>query len=129
MTDELSSFIDTVYREPYATFRHNCLHKSLKLRAKAKELGKTADLVTCISIVPNKAWRNFPIVLPHFYIEIDGKKIDVSLDPAREKKYCKNTEKKLVMPVNISRLTRNLSKVAGCWSFVEGRPGRKSHGN
>ena len=108
--DELSSFIDGVYREPYFLLGNNCIRKSLKIKAKAEELGKQADLITCLSIVPIKKWHNFPTINFHLYAEIDGKKVDVSLDPGHEARYCKNSEKKLILPVNISRLGRILSR-------------------
>ena len=110
--DELSSFIDRVYREPYFLPGNNCIRKSLKIKAKAEELGKRADLVTCISIVPIKNWHNFPTVNFHLYAEVEGKKVDVSLDPGHEARYCKNSEKKLIMPVNISKLRRILGRRA-----------------
>ncbi len=106
--DELTSFIDAVYREPYFLLGNNCIRKSLKIKAKAEELGKQADLITCISIVPIEKWHNFPSVNFHVYTEIEGKKVDVSLDPGHEARYCKNSEKKLILPVNISRLGRIL---------------------
>ncbi len=115
---ELSSFIDEVYREPYFLFRNNCIKKSLKIKAKAEELGERADLICCISIVPIKKWHNLPTINLHVYTEIEGKKIDVSLDPGHEKIYCKNSEKKLILPVNISKLKRTISKGASL------RPGR-----
>ena len=108
--DELSSFIDEVYREPYFLLGNNCIRKSLKIKAKAEELGKHTDLITCLSIVPIKKWHNFPTLNFHLYAEIDGKKVDVSLDPGHEARYCKNSEKKLILPVNISRLGRTLSR-------------------
>lgn len=106
--DELSSFIDEVYRQPYFLLGNNCIRKSLKIKTKAEELGKQADLVCCISIVPIKKWHNFPTVNFHMYVEVEGKKVDVSLDPEHEARYCKNSEKKLILPVNISRLKRKL---------------------
>ncbi len=112
MMNELSSFIDEVYREPYSLFSHNCINKSLKIKTKSEELGKRADLICCISIVPIKKWHNFPTINPHVYTEIEGKKIDVSLDPGHEEIYCKNSEKRLIMPVNISKLKRTLGKGA-----------------
>jgi len=121
MMNELSSFIDEVYREPYSLFSNNCINKSLKIKTKTEELGKRADLICCISIVPMKKWRNFPIITPHVYTEIEGKKIDVSLDPGHEEIFCKNSEKKLIMPVNISKLRRILGKGASSRSFIKGR--------
>ena len=110
--DELSSFIDRVYREPYFLPGNNCIRKSLKIKAKAEELGKRADLITCLSIVPIKKWHNLPTVNFHLYAAVDGKKVDVSLDPGHEARYCKNSEKKLIMPVNISKLRRILGRRA-----------------
>jgi len=110
MIDELSSFIDSVYREPYSLIGNNCIRKSLRIKAKAEEVGKRADLICCISIVPIKKWHNFPTINPHVYTEIEGEKIDVSLDPGHEEIYCKNSEKKLVMPVNLPKLRRILCR-------------------
>ncbi len=111
--DELSSFIDEVYREPYSLFGNNCIKKSLKIKAKAEELGKQADLICCISIVPIKKWHNLPTINPHVYIDIEGKRIDVSLDPGHERIYCKNSEKKIILPVNVSKLGRTIWGRAG----------------
>ena len=108
--NELSSFIDEVYRQPYSLFGNNCIKKSLKIKARAEELGKRADLICCISIVPMKKWHNLPTINPHAYTTVEGKNIDVSLDPAHEKIYCKNSEKKIILPVNVSRLRRSLGK-------------------
>ena len=87
-------------------FSNNCIKKSLKIKTKSEEPGKRADLVCCISVVPIKRWHNIPTINPHVYNEIDGKEIDVSLDPGHEKIYCKNSEKKIILPVNISKLGR-----------------------
>jgi hypothetical protein len=102
--DELSAFIDSVYREPYFLLGNNCIRKSKKIKAKAEALGRRADLIACLSIVPIKAWHNFPTINFHMYVEVDGRKVDVSLDPAHEARYCKNSEKKILFPVNISKL-------------------------
>ncbi|MDP2730033.1 MAG: hypothetical protein Q8O55_06095 [Dehalococcoidales bacterium] len=110
--DELLLFIDEVYREPYSLLRNNCIKKSFKIKARAEALGKQADLIGCISIVPIKKWHNLPTINPHVYLEVEGKKVDVSLDPEHEKVYCKNSEKRLILPVNISRLKRGLGQKA-----------------
>ena len=127
--NELSSFIDEVYKEPYSLLSNNCINKSLKIKTKSEELGKRADLICCISIIPMKKWHNFPAISPHVYTEIEGKKIDVSLDPGHEEIYCKNSVKKLIMPVNISKLRRVFSKGASPGSFVKGRLEEKRHGD
>lgn len=126
--NELSSFIDEVYREPYSLFGNNCIKKSLKIKAKAEELGKQADLICCISIVPIKKWHNLPTINPHLYTEIEGEKIDVSLDPKHEKVYSKNSEKKLILPVNLSRLKRVFSQLATLHSIISGRLRGKRYG-
>lgn len=117
--NELSSFIDEIYREPYSLFSNNCIRKSLRIKARAEALGRRTDLICCISIIPMKKWHNFPILSPHVYTEIEGKKIDVSLDPGHEEIFCKNGEKKIILPVNVSRLRRIFSK---------GRLGEEGHG-
>ncbi len=126
--NELSSFINEVYREPYSFFSNNCIRKSLRIKAKAEALGKRADIICCISIVPIRKWHNFPAISPHIYTEIDGKKIDVSLDPGHEKIYCKNSEKKIILPVNISKLRRILSKGASPWLFIKRGLREEGHG-
>ena len=121
MMNELSPFIDEVYREPYSLFGNNCINKSLKIKAKAEELGKKAELICCISIVPIKKWHNFPTVNPHVYTEIEGNKVDVSLDPGHEEIYCKNSEKKLIIPVNISKLSSILGKGTNARLIIKGK--------
>ena len=119
--NELLSFINEVYREPYFLFGNNCIRKSLKIKTRAEALGKKADLICCISIVPIKKWHNFPTINPHVYTEIDGEKVDVSLDPGHEKIYCKNSEKKIILPVNISRLRRILARIVSPGIFTRRR--------
>ena len=121
MSDELSFLIDSVYRERYSLIGNNCINKSLRIKARAEELGKRADLICCISIVPIKKWHNFPTINPHVYTEIEGEKVDVSLDPGHEEIYCKNSEKKLIMPVNISKIRRILCRRANPGSYIRGR--------
>jgi len=113
MNEELSAFIDEVYEEPYSLIFNNCIDKSLRIMAKAESLGMKADFIGCIAILKAKRWHNILIVSPHFYSEIDGKKVDVALDPIREQLYCKNSEVKIVMPVNISEMGRAFSRRFG----------------
>ena len=116
--EELAAFIDAVYKEPYSYFFNNCVDKSLRIMAEAKRLGMKADLIGCIVIVPFKRWHNFPIVSPHFYSEIEGEKVDVALDPAREKIYCKNSEVRIIMPVNLSEIGRAFFQRTGLGSYL-----------
>jgi len=118
MNEELSAFIDAVYKEPYSYFFNNCVDKSLRIMAEAERLGMKADLIGCIAIVRAKRWHNFPIVSPHVYAEIEGEKVDVALDPAREEIYCKNSEVRIVMPVNISELGRAFLQRAGLGDYL-----------
>ncbi len=67
-------------------------------------------MLCCMAIMPVKKWHNFPIIIPHVYTEIDGEGTDVALDPESEKSYCKNSEVKVVMPVNISKIRRILCR-------------------
>lgn len=113
MNDELSAFIDAVYRQPYSLLRNNCINKSLRIKAKAEELGMRADLICCIAIVPVKKWHNFHFASPHVYTEIEGERVDVAHDPRREEIYCKNSDIKVVMPVNISKIRRVFCHRAG----------------
>lgn len=113
MDEELLSFIDAVYQKQYSLVHNNCIHKSLRIREKARERGKQADLVLCISIVPIKRLHNFPTANLHMYTLIDGEKVDVSLDPGHEARYCRNREKKLLSPVNISKIGRNIRRITG----------------
>ena len=105
MNEELSTFIDEVYKEPYSLIFNNCINKSLRIMAKAESLGMKTDFIGCIAVLKAKRYR-MRIVSPHFYSEIAGKKVDVALDPIRERIYCKNSEVKIVMPVNISEIWR-----------------------
>lgn len=110
--EELLSFIDATYREEYSLLRNNCIHKSIRIRNKARERGKQADLIWCASVVPVRKLRHFWLVSPHMYAVIDGEKVDVSLDPGHEARYCRNAEKRLLFPVNISKIWYNLRTVA-----------------
>ncbi|TET16465.1 MAG: hypothetical protein E3J75_05205 [Dehalococcoidia bacterium] len=118
MNDKLSAFIDAVYRQPYSLVSNNCIHKSLQIKAKAAELGMRVDLIGCIAITPVKKWHNFPIVFVHVYTEIEGERVDVALDPGREEICCKNSEIKVVMPVNVSKIRRVFCRGAGLRSHL-----------
>jgi hypothetical protein len=113
MMDKLSSFIDKVYKEPYSLAGNNCIHKSLKIRAKARELDKRADVILSLSVVPVRRLHNLRLANLHMYCLIDGKRVDVSLDPGHEAMYCRNREKKILAPLNISRLGRRLGSLVG----------------
>lgn len=121
MNEELSVFIDEVYKEPYSLIFNNCIDKSLRIMAKAESLGMKTDFIGCIAVLKAKRYRNLLIVSPHFYSEIDGKKVDVALDPIREEIYCKNSEVRIVMPVNISEMGRAFFRRFGFMSHLSRR--------
>ncbi len=81
---EMKRFIEEVYREPYSLISNNCIHKSVKITKRVRELGRDAHLVACWFIVPLKILGGFPTIQPHMYVEVEGKRVDVSLDPRRE---------------------------------------------
>ncbi len=118
MNAELAVFIDAVYKEPYSYFFNNCADKSLRIMAEAERLGIRADFIGCIAIVPAKRWHNFPIVSPHFYTEIEGEKVDVAFDPVREEIYCKNSEVRIIMPVNLSEIGRDFVDRTGLGGYL-----------
>ncbi|MFQ6122204.1 MAG: hypothetical protein ACE5LA_03995 [Dehalococcoidales bacterium] len=101
---EMKRFIEEVYREPYSLISNNCIHKSVKIAKNARELVKEARLVVCWSIARWKMLKGFPTIQPHMYVEVEGKRVDVSLDPHHEEIYCKNTEKIILLPVKLPKL-------------------------
>lgn len=89
---ELKEFIEVVHKEDYHPLTNNCLIKSNKIYAKAKELGLDVRLVGCLSLQPGSpvgpGGKNIPPYLsPHTYIMVEGEKVDVWLSPEQEKKY------------------------------------------
>jgi len=107
---EMKRFIEEVYREPYSLISNNCIHKSVKIARKARELGKDARLIACFSLVPMKILRRFPTIQPHMYVEVEGNRVDVSLDPHHEEVYCKNSEKIIILPVKLPTLCQQRSR-------------------
>ncbi len=108
MANELTGFINSVYHEPYSLVTNNCIRKTLRIRAEAKRLGKKTDLVLCLLLFRIKSLHNLPVITPHLYLVIEGKKVDVPLSPLQERKICKNIEVKPLIKVNISKMKRIL---------------------
>lgn len=98
---EMEQYIDQVHREPFSLLHNNCFHQVLRLVKKARSLGIQANMVICISKAPKKLWGFIPIVSSHAYAIIDGVKVDVALSPEQEKKYWKNTERRIYLPIKI----------------------------
>lgn len=84
-------------------------------------MAKRVDEIGCISIVPFKKWHNFSTLNPHVYTEIVGKKVEILLDPGHEVIYCENSARRLIMPVNISRIRKGLCRRANPQVIYEGK--------
>ncbi|MBA7694631.1 hypothetical protein ES703_103244 [subsurface metagenome] len=101
---EMRRFIESVYQEPYSLLTNNCFHKAIRIARKARDLGKDAQLVACWSIAPKRLLGLIPIISPHAYTLIDGEKVDVALSPEQEKRYWKNSERKIYLPIELPPL-------------------------
>jgi len=112
--DELEEFIEDIHEEPYNFLSNNCVHKHARIIRKARELGHDASFMGCIAVKPFKPAADFPMIGPHFYAEVDGKTVDVSMEPALEQVICKNEDVFRLLPANISKLKP--------WSPDEGPP-------
>jgi hypothetical protein len=104
---ELRRFIEEVYKEPYSLLSNNCVHKSIKIAKKAQELGMETRLVACLTFARMKILKRFPTIQPHMYVEVMGKRVDVSADPYHEEIFCKNTEKIILFPVKLPKFLVN----------------------
>lgn len=109
---QLQSVIESEYNKPYAYFGDNCLTKTLRINAKARELGKEVKFMACIAVLPHSKGSWIYEVLPHFYSVIDGVTVDVALDPESEKLICLNSEAWKLMPINISKAERFMRFIA-----------------
>ena len=113
----LEAVIITEYCKPYAYFGDNCLTKTLKINAKAKELGMETEFMFCVAVLRHKKGSWLCEILPHFYSVIDGIDVDVALDPQSEEEICMNSEVKKLFRINISRAEKFMTSVARifCW--------------
>lgn len=102
--DELQKFIDEVHNEPYHILSNNCIHKHTRIVRKARELGHDASLIGCISVIPIKPVAGIPLISPHFYAKVDGKTVDVSMEPDLEKVMWENEDIFRLLPINVSKL-------------------------
>ena len=106
MTDELTGFIKHVNQEPYSLVTNNCVVKTLRIRAEALRLGRHTDLVFCLLFFRIKCLANLPMISPHIYLIIEGRRVDVPLSPLQERKICKNINVKPFLKVNLSKARR-----------------------
>ena len=102
--DELEKFIEDVHKEPFNILSNNCLHKHGRIVNKARELGHDASLIGCVSVIPIKPAAGLPLIGPHFYAEVDGKTVDVSMEPTMEEAIWRNEDIVKIAPVNLSKL-------------------------
>lgn len=102
--DELEEYIEAIHNEPFNILSNNCIHKHLRIVNRARELGHKADLIGCISVIPIRPAAGFPLVGPHFYAEVDGETVDVSMEPGLEKAVWPNKDIIRIAPVNVSKL-------------------------
>lgn len=100
---ELEKFIDTVYHERYNLFTNNCIHKHRRIVRKARDLGHEANLIGCLS-ARKTVFAGIPVVGPHVYARIDGKVIDVSMDPASEAIVGRNEDVIYIASFNIDKV-------------------------
>ncbi|GAI48191.1 unnamed protein product, partial [marine sediment metagenome] len=83
---------------------NNCIHKHLRIINKARKLGRDASMMGCISVIPITPASGMPLIGPHFYAKIDGKTVDVSMEPGLEKAVWRNEDIVRLFPVNVSKL-------------------------
>ncbi|GAJ18657.1 unnamed protein product, partial [marine sediment metagenome] len=82
----------------------NCIHKHARIVRKARELGHDASMMTCLSVIPLRPVAGVPLIGPHFYAKVDGKVVDVSMEPALEQVMWKNENMLKLFPINVSKL-------------------------
>ena len=84
--EELAS---RIRKRPYSFISDNCLIKSVGFARRCTEMGVEAKVVACLALfhlcVPVAHFR-VPIVGPHFYAEVLGKRYEVSREPEVEER-------------------------------------------
>lgn len=99
---EMDQFINEVYRTPYSLLVNNCFDKSARIVKEAHERGIKANLVLApVSITRRHTFPYLPVILPHCYVKLAGKKVDVARDPNTEEVWCKNSETINLCPINL----------------------------
>lgn len=118
---QLKTVIREEYLKPFNHSHNSCLAKTLRISSAARGLGKKVRILFSIVLIPTKRWKNISIINPRFYLEIDGERIDVAFDPDTEKKYCKNNEVKILLPVNVSIIERPLKTLWNLYARCRGQ--------
>ena len=100
---ELEEYTEKIHNEPFNILSNNCIHKHTRVVNKDRELGHKADLIGCISVIPIRPAAGFPLIGPHFYAEIDGEAVDVSMQPDLERSLWPNKDIFHFLPINVSK--------------------------
>jgi len=98
---EMAEFIEETYHQPYSVLSNNCVHKSVRIAGKAKELRKDARLVVCCSVEHWDFLGGAMAPGPHMYVLVEGKRVDVASDPETEKEHRPNSERIILFPVKL----------------------------
>jgi hypothetical protein len=79
-----------IRKRPYSIISDNCLIKSVGFARHCTKMGVEAKVVTCLALSHKRVplahfW--VPVVHPHFYAEVLGKRYEVSREPRDEKRF------------------------------------------
>jgi len=78
----------TIRKRPYSVLRDNCLTKSVEFARRCTAIGLEAKVVLCLALfrlrVPVLDFK-LPVLGPHFYTEVLGKKYEVSHESRNKK--------------------------------------------
>ena len=81
---------DRIRERPYSVISANCLIKPVEFARRCTKIGVETKVVTCLVLshkyVPLAHFR-VPVVHPHFYAEVLGKRYEVSREPKDEKHF------------------------------------------
>ncbi len=84
----VEKLVDRIRKRPYSFISDNCPIKSAEFARRCTEMGVEAKVAPCLALfylrVPVVDFR-VPIVGPHFYTEVLGKRYEVSREPNDEK--------------------------------------------
>jgi len=81
---------DRIRKRPYSLVSDNCLIKSVEFARRCTKMGVEAKVVPCLALSHKRVplahfW--VPVVHPHFYAEVLGKRYEVSREPEVETRF------------------------------------------
>ena len=81
---------DRIRKRPYSLVSDNCLIKSVEFARRCTKMGVEAKVVPCLALSHKRVplahfW--VPVVHPHFYTEVLGKRYEVSRGPEVETRF------------------------------------------